>query len=123
MRLFPIVSLVLFASINAGTAQEPATSCFLNGPWYWLNSDSVDWRMSLARGQSCLRGVRHNLVTLDEIKLILPPENGRVTVEGPGFVYRSDPNFIGQDSFTLTVSGKFNKIQGTSTIHILVSVK
>jgi hypothetical protein len=123
MRRFPIVFLVLFGSINAGATQEPATSCFLNGPWYWLNSDTVEWRMSLASGQSCLRGVRHNLATLDEIKLISPPQNGHVTVEGPGFVYKSAANFVGQDSFTLEVAGKINKIQGSSTIHILVSLK
>jgi hypothetical protein len=123
MRRFPMIFLLFFASIGAAVTQEAATACMLSGPTYWLNSDSVDWGMSLASGQSCLRGLRANVATLDEIKLVSPPQNGRVTLEGPAFLYRGDPNFIGQDSFTLTVSGKINKIKGTSTIRVVVWVK
>ena len=123
MRRFPMMFLFFFASSGAVFAQEPATACMLSGPTYWLNSDSVNWGMSLASGHSCLRGLRANVATLDEIKLVAPPQNGRVTIEGPAFLYRGDPNFIGEDSFTLTVSGKINKIKGTSTIRVVVWVK
>lgn len=123
MRRFPMMFLFFFASIGAVFAQEPATACMLSGPTYWLNSDSVNWGMSLASGQSCLRGLRANVATLDEIKLVSPPQSGRVTIEGPAFLYRGDPNFVGEDSFTLTVSGKINKIKGTSTIRVVVWVK
>lgn len=106
-----------------GQAQEAANSCQISGPWYWLNSDKVDWGMSLAAGQACARGVRNNFAILDEIKLISPPASGHVFVEGPAFVYRSDPNFVGQDTFELGVSGRINRIQGFSIIRVTVSVR
>jgi hypothetical protein len=124
MRLLLGIFLFLIVAVGAGAAQErTSTTCQISGPWYWLNSDSVDWGMSLASGQSCLRGVRNNMATLDEIRLVSPPQNGRVSVEGPGFVYKGDAEFVGQDSFTLTVSGKINKIAGISTIHVTVWVR
>jgi hypothetical protein len=79
--------------------------------------------MSLAAGQACARGVRNNFAILDEIKLISPPASGHVFVEGPAFVYRSDPNFVGQDTFELGVSGRINRIQGFSIIRVTVSVR
>jgi hypothetical protein len=116
----------LFAMLIAAGgshAQEVANSCQISGPWYWLNSDKVDWGMSLGSGKSCARGVRNNLATLDEIKLISPPAGGHVFVEGPAFIYRSDPDFVGQDTFELSVSGRINRIQGVSIIRVTVFVR
>jgi hypothetical protein len=123
MRLFPSVLLVFYVSLSAAIAQETATSCAIYGPPYSLSSDSVNWTMTLASGQACLRGLRANLTTIDEIKLITPPKYGRVTVEGPGFLYKGDPGFLGQDSFSFEVAGKVNRVKGSSKINILVSVR
>ena len=115
--------LGLFLIAGSAHAQEPANSCQINGPWYWLNSDKVDWGMSLASGQSCARGVRNNFAILDEVKLLSPPASGRVFLEGPAFIYKSAPDFVGQDTFELGVSGRINRIQGYSIIHVTVSVR
>jgi hypothetical protein len=32
---------------------------------YQLKSDTVDWRMQISSGQSCVRGLRHGRVTID----------------------------------------------------------
>lgn len=95
----------------------------LYGPPYQLNADTVTWSMTIGEGQSCVRGVRSAYATLDGIKLLLQPKIGEVVLDGPGFIYRSRSNFSGQDSFSLSVSGKMNNVSGSSTILVLVSVK
>jgi hypothetical protein len=79
--------------------------------------------MTIGEGHSCVRGVRSAYATLDAINLLLQPKSGQVALEGPGFIYRSPPNFHGQDSFSLSVTGKMNNVSGSSTILVLVSVK
>src|SRR5262249_8015442 len=73
-------------------------------------------------GQSCIRGLRHNRVTIDTAKLISPPQSGQVKLLGPGFSYTAKSDFEGQDSFTIRVSGMLNGIRGSSDIRIIVSV-
>ena|ERR1700722_19673982 len=114
---------VLFFTLP-GFAQEPsATQCLLWGPAYQLAADTVEWSMSVGSGQSCVRGLRSAFVTLDTIKLVTPPKSGQVVLEGPAFVYKVDPDFHGEDSFAVLVSGKQNRVAGSSTIRVLVSVK
>jgi hypothetical protein len=87
-----------------------------------LQSDTVEWRIRIATGQSCVRGVRFSNVTNPTINLDSPPQSGQVTLAGAGFRYTAKTNFQGEDSFALGVSGTINRVSGTSTIHVLVSV-
>jgi len=73
-------------------------------------------------GQSCIRGLRHNRVTIDTAKLISPPQSGQVKLLGSGFSYTAKSDFEGQDSFTIQVSGMSNGMRGSSDIRIIVSV-
>ena len=73
-------------------------------------------------GQSCIRGLRHNRVTIDTAKLISPPQSGQVKLLGSGFAYTAKSDFEGQDSFTIQVSGMLKGIRGSSDIRIIVSV-
>lgn len=41
-------------------------------PSYQLKSDTVDWRMQISSGQSCVRGLRHGRVTIDSAKWPAP---------------------------------------------------
>jgi parallel beta-helix repeat protein len=92
------------------------------GSQYQLKSDTVDWTMQTSSGQSCIRGLRHNRVTIDTAKLISAPQSGQVKLLGPGFSYTAKSDFEGQDSFTIQVSGMLNGIRGSSEIRIIVSV-
>jgi hypothetical protein len=92
------------------------------GSLYQLKSDAVDWTMQISSGQSCIRGLRHNRVTIDTAKLISPPQSGQAKLLGPGFSYTAKSDFEGQDSFTIQVSGMLNGIRGSSDIRIIVSV-
>src|SRR5262245_65647198 len=82
------------------------------GSLYQLKSDAVDWTMRTDRGQSCIRGLRHNRATIDTAKLISPPQSGQVKLLGSGFSYTANSDFEGQDSFTIQVSGMLNGIRG-----------
>src|SRR6516225_9400205 len=98
-------------------------ACVLTvGSLYQLKSDAVDWTMQTSSGQSCIRGLRHNRVTIDAAKLISPPQSGQVKLLGSGFSYTAKSDFEGQDSFTIQVSGMLNGIRGSSDIRIIVSV-
>src|SRR5262249_52619567 len=92
------------------------------GKQYQLKWDAVDWTMRTDSGQSCIRGLSHNRVTIDTAKLISPPQSGQVKLLGSGFSYTAKSDFEGQDSFTIQVSGMSNGIRGSSDIRIIVSV-
>jgi hypothetical protein len=112
----PLALLLLFVPSAFGA------SCVLNGPRHQLKSDTVDWTMQISSGQRCVRGLRYSHVTIDTVKLIVPPLSGHVVMLGPGFSYKARSGFQGQDSFTILVSGTANRIRGSSTIRIVVSV-
>jgi hypothetical protein len=123
MRLLRVVFLAMFVATTSGFAQDPATTCMLYGPPYQLASDTVVWSMTVGSGQSCIRGLRISWVTLDSAKVVTPPQFGQVKIEGWGFVYKIGNDFKGEDSFAILVSGRLNKINGSSTIQIVVSVR
>src|ERR1700730_4453553 len=123
MRVFLGVFLAVFVVIGSGSSQDSATQCQLFGPSYQLASDTVVWQMTLGSGQSCVRGLRTWNATLESTKLTVPPQFGQVKLEGPGFLYRAEGRFQGEDSFVISVSGKLNKINGSSAIRIVVSVR
>jgi hypothetical protein len=75
------------------------------GSQYQLKSDTVDWTMQTSSGQSCTRGLRHARVTIETAKLISPPQSDQVKLLGPGFSYTANSDFVGQDFFTIQVSG------------------
>jgi hypothetical protein len=124
MRLILAVSLVGVFGMPAVFAQDFGRACLLNGPTYQLAADTVTWSMTIGEGQRCVRGVRSAYTILDGVKLLLRPKSGQVVLDGPGFIYQSPSNFRGQDSFSLSVTGKTNNnVSGNSTILVLVSVK
>jgi hypothetical protein len=45
-----------------------------------------------------------------------------VTVQGPGFSYAANPDFEGQDAFTIQVTGTVVRMTGTSDIQVTVLV-
>jgi hypothetical protein len=49
--------------------------------------------------------------------------NRNVQLEGPGFRYTPNAGFHGDDSFTVEVLGSADRMRGSSTIRVAVSVK
>jgi hypothetical protein len=117
--IHPAIVLVL---LSTGAWAAPASTCVVTSPRYQLTSDNVDWSVKTRSGQTCIRGLRYGSVVLETVKLIARPQSGNVKLVGPGFSYTAKGDFVGEDSFTIEVSGTTNKIHGTSTIHVLVTV-
>ena len=100
-----------------------AQTCATQAPQYRLTSDTVDWSIQVASGQSCVRGLRAGNIVLEKVSLTSPPKSGNVQLVGPGFRYTGNRGFHGEDSFIVEVSGLARKVRGTSTIRVVVSVK
>jgi len=99
-----------------------AGQCFTDGPRYQLESDTVEWRMTIADDESCVRGVRFSYVYDAEVSLDSPPSYGQVTLVGSGFTFTPQSGYHGEDSFVIEVSGFKKKIKGFSRIRFVVSV-
>ena len=113
---------MLLVLVSAGAWAAPASTCVVTSPRYQLTSDNVDWSIKTRSAQTCIRGLRYGSVVLETVKLIARPQSGTVKLVGPGFSYTAKSDFVGEDSFTIEMSGTMNKIRGTSTIHVLVTV-
>src|SRR4249919_907363 len=109
-RLVPLSMLLVILSAEARAA--PPSVCVVNSPHYLLTSDNVDWSIKTKSGQTCVRGLRFGGVVIEAVKLIAPPQSGSVRLLGPGFSYTAKPDFVGEDSFTVAVSGTLNKVHG-----------
>jgi Bacterial Ig domain len=104
-------------------APASADSClFSAAPPFRLSSDTVEWTMQIASGRTCTRGLKLGPTNVTAVKLIAPPQSGKVVIEGPSFSYAAKADFQGQDEFTVQVSGTAVRIAGVSEIKVTVSV-
>jgi hypothetical protein len=115
-----LAALIAFSSLSTRAAY--ATECVVSGPRYGLTSDTVDWSMKIGSGQSCIRGLRFNNMAIERVRLVSPPQTGHVTLLGPGFTYAAKSDYEGRDAFAVAVSGTINRVRGSSTIRITVSI-
>jgi Bacterial Ig domain len=121
VRTACLISFMLML-LSLGTRSSFAGECLISGPRYQLHSDTVEWRMEIEDGKSCIRSVRFDDVANATVHVISPPQSGRVVLLGPAFSYSARSGFHGEDSFAVVVSGDVNKVSGTSTIRVVVSV-
>jgi hypothetical protein len=115
----PLCLAIFLLSIRPALADGCALSV---APRYQLRSDAVEWKFQIVSGRSCFRGLRYAAVTIDTVKLISPPQHGRVTLVGTGFSYIASSDFAGQDAFALQISGSMVRSRGTSDIKVIISV-
>jgi hypothetical protein len=118
-----VLCTALAVAFITRSQEVSAQTCVSQAPHYLLTSDTVDWSIQVASGQSCLRGLRYGNVVLQKVSLAAPPKSGNVQLVGPAFRYTANPGVHGEDSFTIEVSGVAGKVPGTSTMHVAVSVK
>ena len=105
--------------LSLGIPAANATVCVISGPQYQLQSDTVEWRLNIRNGQSCISGIRQWRVANPVIKVVSLPRVGNLAVQGPSFTYTAGMN---GDSFDIEVSGFTNGGNGTSTIRVVVSI-
>lgn len=100
-----------------------AWDCIVSGAQPKLDGQTVDWKMEVAAGQRCLRGVRSGAMLLDTVKIESPAKTGFATTQGYSFAYAAPARFKGEDSFTVAMSGTYRGTRGTSVIRVNVTVR
>jgi hypothetical protein len=119
-----MIQRLLFALLISGLGVHSALAiCNVSGPRYSLTSDTVEWTLIIVSGQSCTQGLRLRATAVDSISVTEMPQHGQALVRGPGFEYRADPNYRGDDFFKLAVSGLYVRVPGTSTIRVNVYIR
>jgi hypothetical protein len=119
-----MIRRALFAVLISALGMQSALAvCNVAGPPYNLTSDTVEWMLIIASGQSCTRGLRSRTAVLDSVAVTTVAQHGYVVIRGSGFEYRANPDFKGDDSFEITLSGMNVRVPGNSTIRVLVSVR
>jgi len=83
---------------------------------------TVEWTMMIASGRTCTQGLRLGSIIITSVKLIAPPQSGKVDIQGPSFSYAAKADFQGQDEFTIQVSGTVVRIAGASDVKVTVFV-
>ena len=114
---------LLLAWLLVGGFSAKAGDCVPAGPRPQLESETVDWTIVITSGQTCLRGLRSRVMTLESVVVSTPAKFGEATVEGYGFSYKAPRDFKGEDSFSVTMSGTNRGIRGNSIIRVQVSVR
>jgi hypothetical protein len=114
---------LLVTWLLAGGQPAHAGDCIPAGPPPTLNSESVDWKIVIVSGQTCLRGLRSGTMILESVAISVPPKVGEAMIRGYGFSYGAPRDFKGEDSFSVTMVGTNRGIRGNSTILVHVSVQ
>jgi hypothetical protein len=119
-----MIRRLLFALLISGLSVHSASAiCYVGGPRPSLTSETVEWMLTIVRGQSCTQGVRTRFIEVDKVTVTEMAQHGQVLVRGTGFEYRADPNYNGYDTFELAISGFNVRVPGTSTIRVNVDIK
>lgn len=119
-----IVGRLAFALLVFAVWSDRATAsgCLTRPATYRLANDTVDWKFSLGAGLECIQGLRPAAVLIDQVSVVSAPKGGSVAISGPSFRYAASPNFHGTDTFILSITGTRQRVNGTSSIQVDVTV-
>lgn len=73
---------------------------------------------------SCPVSTKVTAISVNELKITAPAENGSVTVRGrTGVTYRPNPKFRGEDFFAFAIQSHSGRHNGTSLVrvHVIIS--
>ena len=113
----------VLAFLLLGTPGAQAGYCIVDGPAPRLDSQPIEWKFTIASGESCIRGLRSGAMQLDSVSISSPAKVGQATVQGYSFSYKAPRGFKGEDAFAVTMTGANYRIRGSSTIQVHVSVR
>ena len=112
---------VVVCAISLNSAQ--ALNCLSGTARFELTSDPAYWSIVLPSGVQCTQELRYPPLRIDDVTIITPPRNGSLIVDGPSFRYLPNPEFIGLDSFVISVSGSNGRMSGSTYIYADVTVR
>jgi hypothetical protein len=114
-----LAALVLSAALSASANATP--NCLGEHRPFKLAGDSIEYSMSISAGADCIQGLRWSTMQIYAVKVLDKPSRGELVMVGSGFRYFAKPDFSGTDKFSLVVTGKNLREEGSSTIEITVS--
>jgi hypothetical protein len=77
------LSIISSATMLLFAVPAFADSClFSAAPRFQLSSDAVEWAMQIASGTTCTRGLKLGSTNITDVKLIAPPQSGKVDIKG-----------------------------------------
>ena len=118
-----LVSVFLaFLVFAVWSDRADAGNCLTRPAAFQLANDTVNWKFNLGAGMMCIQGVRYAAMLIDQVSVVGAPKGGRVAIAGPSFEYFASPEFHGEDSFTLQVTGSKLRVTGTSSIQVDVTI-
>ena len=112
---------VVGCAISTDSAQ--ALTCLTPNPRFDLTSEPAYWSIVLPSGVQCTQELRYPPLRIEDVTIITPPRNGSLIVDGPSFRYLPNPEFIGLDSFVISVSGSNGRVTGSTFIYADVTVR
>jgi len=112
----------VFFAVAVWSDRATAANCLTRPEAFQLASDTVNWKFSLGPGLECIQGLRYAAMQIDQVSVIGAPREGRVAISGPSFRYFASPEFHGTDSFSLSITGSRQQVNGTSSIQVDVTV-
>ena len=114
---------LLLASLLIAHSPVIAAECVITGMPIRLDSEFLKWTLIIANNQTCVRGLKGRMMTLNSVVVSSPAQFGNVTTQGYAFVYKAPEKFIGEDKFSITLSGANRGISGASNIDVQVLVR
>jgi hypothetical protein len=116
------ISFVLVAAVvwlTTGTARE----CQLK-PIPIVFGQNTEVSAQVPSGTPCsVRALTGN-TTIEDLRIESQPQFGAVVPRGrTGVVYRPDPKFKGEDSFTFALRGGASSLRATSVVRVHVTLK
>ena len=114
-----LAALVLSAPFLVPASATP--NCLGQHRPFKLAGDSIEYSMSISAGSDCIQGLRWSTMQIYTVKVLDKPASGELVMVGSGFRYFAKPDFSGTDKFSLVVTGKNLREEGSSTVEITVS--
>jgi hypothetical protein len=117
-----IVGRLVFAlfAVAVWSDRAAAANCLRRPEAFQLANDTV--KFSLGPGLECIQGLRYAAMQIDQVSVVGAPKGGRVAIFGPSFRYFASPEFHGTDSFSLSVTGSKQQVNGISSIEVDVTI-
>ncbi len=75
-------------------------------------------------GVLCPLSLSTPAAAIDELRVVSPPAQGTVVTDGPrDAIYRANPGFHGEDTFTVAMRGRSRLFTGTSIVRVNVTAQ
>lgn len=119
---------IAFATVviaNAGHSRLPpsgVTTCRIIQHAAALGPQA-EAKMRVGSGIACPVPVELILDTVKSVSVVAEPQSGSLSVVGDRVLYKSDPQFKGQDSFAFAVQGTLRSEALTVTVHVKTTVE